>query len=299
MSKRCFELLSLMSVLLLASGTAMPGDDDMPPSAAAPFSAQQARGYQESWSKHLGKPREIENSIGMKLILIPPGEFQMGSPESGEDRDDDEGPMHRVRLTKPFYLGLHEVTQGEWERVMGTRPWSGKSYVKEGSDYAATHVSWEDAVEFCKKLSAKEGREYRLPTEAEWEYACRAGTETAYQFGDDASRLGDYAWYYDNAWDADEKYAHVVGRKQSNGFGLFDMHGNVWEWCTDWFDSDYYANSPVDDPTGPASGSYRVYRGGCWFLNAWGCRSAYRCRNTPGIRSYYLGFRVALVPADE
>ena len=126
----------------------------------------------------------ITNSVGMKLKLIPAGEFMMGSPA------DEEGPVHRVRITKPYYLGIHEVTQGQFEEVMGTSPWKGQSAVKEGAGYAASYVSWDDAVEFCKKLSAKEGREYRLPTEAEWEYACRAGSGTRYSFGDDESGLG-------------------------------------------------------------------------------------------------------------
>ena len=240
---------------------------------------------------------EVTNSIGMKLKLMPAGEFLMGSPETEENRDDDEH-QHRVRITKPFYLGVTEVTQGQWEAVMGTRPWSGETYVKEGSDYAASYVSWEDAVEFCKKLSSKEGTTYRLPTEAEWEYACRGGTTTVYHFGDDASRLGDYAWFDDNAHDVDEKYAHRVAQKKANPYGLHDMHGNLWEWCADWYDSDYYENSPTDDPAGPTTGSSRVLRGGGWYDYPRGCRSAYRCLNSPGFRIYVLGFRVASVPVD-
>jgi len=240
----------------------------------------------------------ITNSIGMKLALIPAGEFMMGSPESEEGRNGDEGPQHRVRITRAFYLGTTEVTQGQWESVMGTKPWSGKFYVKEGSDYAATYVGWEDAVKFCRKLSAKEGKEYRLPTEAEWEYACRAGTTTAYHFGADASRLGDYAWYHDNAFNVEERYAHQVGQKRPNGWGLYDMYGNVWEWCADWYDDEYYANSPADDATGPASGSNRVSRGGCWSFHAGNCRSSHRDGDWPDCRSSGLGFRVALVAAE-
>ena len=150
--------------------------------------------------------RYVTNSLGMKLKLIPAGEFEMGSPASEADRDDDE-TQHHVKLSQPFYLGVHEVTQGQWQAVMGTTPWSGQDYVKEGADYPATYVSWEDAVKFCEELTKREraaGRlradqEYRLPTEAQWEYACRGGTSTAYSFGDDASKLGEYAWFDGNA----------------------------------------------------------------------------------------------------
>ena len=245
-----------------------------------------------------GLPQEITNSIGMKLKLIPAGEFLMGSPESDEDAGDSEKPQHRVRITKPFYLGVTEVTQGQWESVMRTRPWSGEDYVKEGSDYAASYVSWDDAVEFCKKLSSREGVTYRLPTEAEWEYACRGGTTTVYHFGDDASRLGDYAWFEDNAYDVDEKYAHRVSQKKGNPYGLYDMHGNVYEWCADWYNSDYYEDSPTDDPVGPTLGSFRVFRGGGWRYFPRGCRSADRFYDSPGFRLSYLGFRVASVPVD-
>jgi len=198
----------------------------------------------------------IENSIGMVLVPIPAGEFMMGSQLSSAavakrfdvptSISEDEHPHHHVTLTKSFHLGRTEVTQNQWIAVMGTAPWTGKQSLKEGDNCAATCVSWEDAVEFCRKLSEKEGGEYRLPTEAEWEYACRAETTTEYSFGDDKSLLGEYAWYDRNAFHAEEKYAHTVGQKKSNPWGLYDMHGNVWEWCQDWFDN--YWSGDVTDP---------------------------------------------------
>lgn len=178
-----------------------------PPMAKAPFDAATAKKHQAAWAKHLDVPVEITNSIGMKLKLIPAGEFLMGSPEDDKYRSPNE-QEHCVRITKPYYQGTTEVTQGQWEKVMGNRPWSGELFVKEGSDNAATHVRWDDAVEFCKKLSAQEGRTYLLPTEAEWEYACRAGTTTVYSFGDDSSSLGSYAWFDGNADQVGEEYAH-------------------------------------------------------------------------------------------
>jgi formylglycine-generating enzyme required for sulfatase activity len=211
-------------------------------------------------------PASVTNSIGMKLKLIPADEFQMGSPDSEKDRDDDE-TQHRVRITKPFYLQTTEVTQGQWQSVMGTKPWSGKTYVKEGAEYPATYVSHglnaegtvepDSATEFCRKLSAKEGVAYRLPTEAEWEYACRGGSTSMYSFGDSLGSLKDYAWFDENAWDIGEKYAHRVGQKRANGFGLYDMHGNVYEWCSDRYGEDYYKSSPLADPRGPSNGHQR------------------------------------------
>ena len=236
----------------------------------------------------LGDP--VINSVGMMLLPIPAGEFQMGSPDSDRDADPDEKPQHLVKITKPFYLGVYEVTQGQYEKVMGSRPWQGYQYVKEASDYPAVHVIHDDAVEFCRKLSKREGVEYRLPTEAEWEYACRAGTTTDYSFGNDASRLGQYAWYQKNTWGADEKYAHRVGRKLPNPWGLYDIHGNVWEWCQTWYSD--YPNGVLIDPTGPSSGSSRVSRGGCWNYDSSICRSAFRLKFTPDDRGSYLGFRV-------
>ncbi len=144
-------------------------------------------------SKHL--PEEITNSIGMKLTLIPAGEFMMGSPAGEADRHNDEGPQHKVRITQPFYMCVTEVTQGQWFSVMGTKPWSGKEYVEEGNDNPAVYISWDDAVAYCEKLSTTENKLYRLPTEAEWEYACRGGTTTAYSFGSSTESLADYAWF--------------------------------------------------------------------------------------------------------
>jgi len=263
---------------------------------------------QHEAAKAAGVPVEKTNSIGMKLVLIPAGEFMMGSPEDERGPLHREGPQHRVRITRPFYFGVYPVTQEEYERVMGTNP---SAFSRDGrnsdrvsgldtSRFPVERVSWNDAMEFCRRLSAlpaerSAGREYRLPTEAEWEYACRAGTTTRYSFGNDASHLGEYAWYVDNS----ERRTHRVGQKRANPWGLYDMHGNVWEWCSDWYASDYYANSPVNDPQGPASGSLRVRRGGAWRDGAGGCRSAHRLGLGPGRRITYLGFRVALVPADE
>jgi len=241
-------------------------------------------------------------------MLIPAGELMMGRKAAGElmiksiatgelmkgrNENPDEKPVHRVRISKAFYLGIHEVTQGEWKSVMGTEPWKGKDNVKEGAAYPATCVSWDDAVEFCKKLSVREGRIYRLPTEAEWEYACRAGTTTAYSFDDNKDKLGDYAWFDENAEAIGEEYAHRVGTKRANPWGLHDLHGNLWEYCNDRFDPHYYKDSPMTDPQGPRAGSSRVIRGGGWRSPARYCQSASRYDFSPGYQSVNIGFRVA------
>jgi len=234
----------------------------------------------------------ITNTIGMTLNKIPAGTFMMGSPDTEKDRQDDEH-QHKVTISKAFYMQTTEVTQRQWKAVMGTEPWKGEDYVKEGPDYPAVYVSWDDAVAYCKKLSEKESKTYRLPTEAEWEYACRAGAKTTWSFGDDENKLGDYAWYRENAWDIDEKYAHQVRLKKPNAFGLYDMHGNVHEWCHDYFEEDYYKQSPAKDPTGPTSGSSRVLRGGSWSPDrARYARSASRNGAGAGYRSDDHGFRL-------
>ena len=215
----------------------------------------------------------------------------MGSPSGEANRVKDE-TQHRVTLTRGYYMQTTEVTQGQWKRVMGTRPWSGKEYVQENENNPAVYVSWNDCREFIKRLNGKEGtNKYRLPTEAEWEYACRAGSTTRFCFGDSDGQLGNYAWYEKNAWDVGDKYAHGAGTKRLNAWGLYDMHGNVWEWCHDWYGE--YPSGSVTDPRGPSEGSARVNRGGSWSSGAGCCRSALRSWITPGIRRDFLGFRLA------
>ena len=253
-------------------------------------------------SASIEKPTSvITNTVGMKLALVPAGEFLMGSPDSDELAKPNEKPQHRVRITKPFRLGVYEVTQSEWTAVMETAPWKLQIDRNEGARYPATYVNWEDATEFCRKLTDREGaagllepgESYRLPTEAEWEHACRAGTTTRYQFGDRDGSLGKYAWYAANTIDVGESFAREVGRKRPNAWGLFDMHGNVMEWCMDPYGQKYYAKSPFADPVGPARGSGRVIRGGCWIADASSSRSSFRSGNGPHGHYGILGFRVA------
>jgi formylglycine-generating enzyme required for sulfatase activity len=233
-----------------------------------------------------------EQPIAMTFKEIPAGTFMMGSPKIENDRKEDEH-QHKVTISQAFYMQTTEVTQWQWTSVMGTEPWKGKLGVKEGANYPAVLVSWGDVVTYCQKLSAKEGKRYRLPTEAEWEYACRAGTQTTWSFGNDKKALGDYAWYATNAWDRDEMYAHRVGLKNPNAFGLYDMQGNVSEWCHDYYGEDYYKQSPKQDPMGPASGSFRVLRGESWLSPANECRSAFRDRIVAARRyDFFFGFRV-------
>jgi len=234
----------------------------------------------------------ITNTNGMKLNKIPAGTFMMGSPEDETGRYKYEH-QHKVTISKAFYMQTTEVTQGQWKAVMGTEPWKGYGNVKYAAYYAATQVTRGDAIVFCEKLSKKEGKTYRLPTEAEWEYACRAGTETAWSFGDDEGSLGDYAWCKENTFGG--QYAHEVGLKKPNAFGLYDMHGNVWEWCHDYYGEDYYKNSPEKDPTGPSDyRSFRVIRGGSRNNISRDSRSAFRGSQLSTFTDYDSvgGFRV-------
>jgi formylglycine-generating enzyme required for sulfatase activity len=238
----------------------------------------------------------VTNSIGMKLKRISAGSFPMGSPLVASPKAPAY-PEHRVRISRDFYMGVTEVTQGQWEAVMDTRPWQGEDHMKSGPNYPAMYVSWQDAVAFCLRLSAVERETYRLPTEAEWEYACRTGTKTTrYSFADDASALKDHAWFKLNAYDVGQKYAHQVGLKRPNAWGLYDMHGNVDEWCLDWYGE--YGDAAVVDPVGPEEGSMRVYRGGSWSRAARYCESASRLRSSPSSDFYFLGFRIVRVARD-
>lgn len=270
----------------------VPTDSIPHQDSSAPIPSMEAP-EEQAESDNLELPVEITNSIGMKLKLIPAGEFMMGSPDSEEDRYKNEEPVHRVRITKSFYIGIYEVTRGQWKAVMGTEPWSVDVDAIPGADFPVACITWGDTVEFCKKLSEKDGRIYRLPTEAEWEYACRAGTTTAYSFGSDLSNLATYAW--NDANPDSQGYVNEVGQKRPNNWGLYDMHGNVWEWCQDWYDKDYYADSPGSDPSGPSSGSSRVRRGGAWCSPLKYCRSTMRYRFSPDCRSNENGFRVVMV----
>ncbi|NAS89269.1 hypothetical protein C4E24_05965 [ANME-1 cluster archaeon AG-394-G21] len=221
------------------------------------------------------------NGIGMKFTLIPAGEFYMGSEEY-----DVEKPLHKVKINNPFYLGTYPVTQREWKAVMGD---NNNPSVFKGDDLPVELVSWDDVQEFIKKLNEKEGTDrYRLPSEGEWEYACRAGTTTRYSFGEDESKLDDYAWYDDNS----DAKAHPVGQKKSNPWGLYDVHGNVLEWVQDCWHSDYNG-APTDGSAWEVGdGADRVVRGGCWGDYAGVCRSACRFHFGPRNRDIDLGFRL-------
>lgn len=236
------------------------------------------------------KSFEIAGGHSLEMVHIEPGTFQMGSPEAEIGRWPDEGPVHSVTISKAFHLGRAAVTQSVWEAIMGTRPWSGKDYVREDADSPATYVSWEDAGAFLAALNEKEsGEPYRLPTEAEWEYACRAGTASSLSFGDDTAQLRKFAWFKENAWDVGEQYAHRVGQKQPNPWELSDMHGNVWEWCQDLYGA--YGAEAQTDPQGGEKGDARVLRGSGFASDARALRSAFRYSFSSGRQFHCVGFR--------
>ncbi len=241
----------------------------------------------------VGQVDTIVNSIGQRLVKIPAGTFMMGSPESDIDAAANEQPQHQVTISRSFYMGEAEVTQGQWKAVMGTEPWAKQNYVREGVNYPATYVSWDDAVSYCEKLSQLEGKTYRLPTEGEWEYACRGGTTTKYCFGDNPLELSRYGWFSKTA--DGEEYAHEVKKKLANPIGLYDMHGNVWEWCSDWYGD--YLEGLVVDPMGPGDSSRRLRRGGSWDSQGSDCRSAFRRGVVSSYRRSDLGFRLVLSPS--
>jgi len=230
---------------------------------------------------------DIPNSSAQIIMkLIPAGKFDMGSPESETDREVEEGPQHQVTIKEPFYMGVYEVTQEQWEAVTGYNP---SYFVAPGNP--VEQVSWNDCQGFIAELNEKGIGTFRLPTEAEWEYACRAGSETRYFFGDDPgyTEIGDYAWYRDNSGGI----THIVGQKEPNAWGLYDMHGNVIEWCKDWYGD--YDSLAQTDPQGPDTGSARVIRGSGIAHFAQQCRSAYRSLNAPTDSNKAMGFRLVMI----
>jgi formylglycine-generating enzyme required for sulfatase activity len=245
-------------------------------------------------------PKKLTNSIKMKLVRIPAGKFMMGSPNDEKERQNNEGPRHEVEITKAFYLGAYEVTQAQYKKVIGKNP---SAFSATGShahqvrgvvtdDFPVDTVSLQDAVDFCKKLSAlpaEKGarRVYRIPSEAEWEYACRAGTTTAFHFG------ATLATTQANAGGTQNRPVRV-GSYKPNAWGLYDMHGNVWEWVADWHDPNYYTRSPKKDPLNTNPSGTRLVRGGAWTHTTGWARSAIRGQIHGGSGSYYhIGFRVA------
>jgi formylglycine-generating enzyme required for sulfatase activity len=233
------------------------------------------------------------NSLGMAFVLIPAGVFVMGSPEHESGRYDDE-IQHEVTITQSFYLQVTPVTQGQWRAVMGTNP---SSFRNGAEDCPVEQVSWHETQQFIRKLNGRKEGSYRLPTEAEWEYAARAGSTTAFANGEISSlfcehdaNLDEAGWYCGNSgWDT-----HPVGLKTPNDWNLYDMHGNVYEWCQDWYGA--YPASPLSDPAGPPSGFRRVMRGGSWFSSAKACRLATRLHMSPNSKTAFIGFRVVASP---
>jgi len=246
----------------------------------------------------------IISSIKCEMVYIYPGTFMMGNPPSEPDYDEEDAlsvgmyesalereKQYPVTITKGFYMQTTVVTQGQWYALMGTRPWSGQEEVCESDDYPAIYLSWHDCSEFVTRLNEQEGgSKFRLPTEAEWEYACRANSPTRFCFGDSEYLLEEYAWYRKNAYDVGEFYAHKVRTRKANVWGLYDMHGHVSEGCQDWYK--FYPDSFATDPSGPSFGQYRINRGGSWYWSGDECRSANRSFITPDYKGSIVGFRL-------
>ena len=229
-------------------------------------------------------PETVTNSIGMQLVVIPAGSFRMGGDKKLEQAEDHETPRHMVRISNSFYMGKYQVTQAQWSEIMKNNPSEFKDDLRP-----VERVSWNDVQAFIHKLNnQEETKTYRLPTEAEWEYAARAETKSTYCFSVDVDTLSQYAWYNKNS--AGE--THPVGQLEPNAWGLYDVHGNVHEWCQDWFDRNYYSHSPSISPEGPLSGLAKALRGGDWGSADWYCRCASRSLGSPERRSNRVGFRL-------
>ena len=244
---------------------------------------------------------DLPGGATMAFVRIEPGTFVMGTTEEREEalrvsrlwrpHLSIAQPAHEVTITQGFYLGKYEITQGQWEAVMGTTPWSNQGQVLEDPDCPASYLSWEDVHQFVQRMNTTaEDSLYRMPTEAEWEFACRAATTTIWSFGDDAAQLGEYAWFRANTSDGGEGYAHQAGTRQPNPWGLYDMHGNMAEWVQDWYAP--YSEENQEDPQGPPSGSERVFRSGYYYILAPYTRSAFRYHYAPDYRGDGVGARL-------
>lgn len=237
----------------------------------------------------------LPGGVPLEMVRIPSGQFDMGRYPGEQDSSDLEDPRHSVKV-RAFWMAKYEVTKAQWEAVMGTSPWAGLHSVMDEPDTPAVYVYWEDAKAFAEALSAYTGQAFRLPSEAEWEYACRADTSTRFYWGDDPHYIDidDYAWWQGNAYDAGEHYAHKVGLKRPNAFGLYDMSGNVSEWCEDDFHENYIGAPANGGPwlDSPRT-EYRLTRGGSWWGDPHNCRSASRSGATPLSRLNRVGFRIA------
>jgi formylglycine-generating enzyme required for sulfatase activity len=241
-----------------------------------------------------GRTMDIAPGVSMAFVWIPPGTFPRGSPDAEAGRDRDEGPVQEVELTRGFFLGVHEVTQAQWQAVLGTQPAVFRRG-KEASRRPVESVSWEDCRRFIAALRPPGPGRFRLPTEAEWEYAARAGTTTRFPWGDDPAERAAHA----HAWANSRSFAitHPVGLKPANAWGLHDMHGNVWEWCSDWYGP--YPPGRLRDPAGPATGTERVFRGGSWYDFPSSLRSANRHRHRPDGRYTAIGLRLVWEEPEE
>jgi formylglycine-generating enzyme required for sulfatase activity len=330
MQRLCFLSRLSVAVAVCLSGIAQASAQTASPKLlTAPFSAEAAKEAQEALSSSLGNAIQEKNSLGMAMVLIPPGEFMMGSPEDEISFWDEHQPdelLHRVRVSKPFRIGAHEIrvrdfrafvddtkyqTQAE---MRGTEAigFTDGQFVKsrdfnwrnpgfdQTDDDPVVDDTWNDAVAFCEWLSKREGKHYRLPTEAEWEYACRAGTTTAFHFGrscngTQANCNGERPYGTEKKGPYLKRIAKV-GSYAPNAFGLYDMSGNVMEWCSDWYQPKYFTESPIDDPSGPKDGKGRTIRGGGWLIWPENSRSANRGGADPNEENLDVGFRVVCDP---
>jgi formylglycine-generating enzyme required for sulfatase activity len=324
-------MIGCAAIAWLALSTLSPADDERPPPqrrADPPTSTGDKERDRHYAGGSAGQERD-DNGLQMKLRWCPPGLFtmekwsrtvtQLNLRPAAEKPDNDDVPVDEsadefvigevveadpieVVLTRGFWIGKYEVTRTEWQRIMGTEPWANRKVVVEGGDLPATYVSWNDATEFCRKFTAEErnagrlpaGWEYTLPTEAQWERACRADVQTAFSFGDDESMLGKYAWIRTNTQDRNEPYPHRVGQKRPNSWGLHDMHGNVVEWCRDWWGALPGGTDPEIAELKPNLRSEKVQRGGDWSQLGSACRTSARNMARPDVRNLGFGFRLAL-----